>query len=652
MSLTLLQALNGHMQGANTQALNAYTQLLGAPLAWLGLGVLAWQQGEKARAWGYLERGWGLDHTLSPWPSEWVGQWPHAFARDWLEAHLDWLQVQPSEVGWTRVPSDLATWPWLEDLLCLGQQLQQMGFSTAAQQCYARLRQDPLYCGAAELALGHLFLPTDTPRAIAHYQRALEHVSDPADIHFHLARIYHSLGQPADANLHYQGALSQPNPLWALHQQLYLPPVMPEMAPLTQLHTQLAEVLEQWDTPILLTEHLDSVARFHLETLFDLNYQTEADRPLKEAYARCFTVPDWEPPVRARGARLRVGVLVTPGHEGIFLVGSEGLIQQLSHIDWVMIGFPDSLRGLRQHLGTAARYLPISAPLLQAIDVIRAADLDLLYFWECGTDPINYFLGHFRLAPVQFTSWGTAATTGLTTMDYFLTTALAEGPAAQAGYTETLLFSPVLHVWYPRQELLPSALTRPDFGFEPQQHIYLCPHNLLKLHPSFDPYLGELARRDPQARVVLVGSRFSAWTEAVRQRLLRHFDQAEQLQILPRMNPADFLALLRAADVALDTPVYGAGKLAFECAAMGVPMVTHPGRWLRSRLGLACAEAMEVKDMVADSWEAYLDKARHWAEDREARAAVEHKLKASSDRLFERPEALQAFAALIEQMAL
>lgn len=652
MSASLLQALEFHQRGANTQALSAYMQLLGTPLAWLGLGVLAWQQGEKERAWQYLERGWGLDFTLSPWPSEEIGQWPHAFSRVWLEAHLDWLQAHPTEVGWTRVVSQLPAWPWLEDLLFLGQHLQQLGLVTAAEQCYRRLCQESLYRGEADLALGHLFLPTDTFRAIDHYQRALAQIAEPAGVHFHLARIYHSLGQKADAHLHYQEALHQPNPLWELHQHLHLPPVMPERAPLEQLHAQLAQVLEQWDTPLVLSEHLDSVARFHLETLFDLNYQTEADRPLKEAYARCFTVPDWEPPVRARGARLRVGVLVTPGHEGIFLVGSEGLIHQLTHIDWVIIGFPESLRGLRQHLGTAARYLSISAPLAQAIATIRAADLDMLYFWECGTDPINYFLGHFRLAPVQFTSWGTAATTGLTTMDYFLTTALAEEPAAQAGYTEKLLFSPVLHVWYPRQELSPSALTRTDFGFGPQQHIYLCPHNLLKLHPSFDAYLGELARRDPQACVVLVGSRFSVWTETVQQRLLRHFDRPEQLRILPRMNPPDFLALLRAADVALDTPVYGAGKLAFECAAMGVPMVSHPGRWLRSRLGLACAEAMGVTDTVATSWEDYLDKARYWAEDTAARMAVGDKLKASSARLFERPEALQAFAALIEQMAL
>jgi hypothetical protein len=372
----------------------------------------------------------------------------------------------------------------------LGQNLQQSGHLTAADQCYQRLRQDPPHRGEAELALGHLWLPSDVGRALQHYRAALNQVTDPNALHFHLARIHHSLGQPEAAQQHYQSALCTPNRLWELQQSLYLPPVMPSQPRLQELHNQLAQTLAQWENPILLSEHLDSVSRFHLETLFDLNYQTEADRPLKEAYARCFTVPEWQPPARPRRTRLRVGVLVTPGHEGIFLVGSEGLIRQLTHIEWVLIGFPHSLKGLAQHLGSAACYLPISAPLLAAVEDIRQADLDMLYFWECGTDPINYFLGHFRLAPIQFTSWGTAATTGLTSMDYFLSTALAESPQAQAGYTEKLLLSDTLHVWYPRAELAPSTLGRADFGFGTQEHIYLCPHNLLKLHPDFDPYLG------------------------------------------------------------------------------------------------------------------------------------------------------------------
>jgi len=151
--------------------------------------------------------------------------------------------------------------------------------------------------------------------------------------------------------------------------------------------------------------------------------------------------------------------------------------------------------------------------------------------------------------------------------------------------------------------------------------------------------------------VVLVGSRFPAWTEAVRQRLLPHFARPEQLSILERVSPGDFLALLQAANVALDTPVYGAGKLAFECAAMGVPMVSYPGRWLRSRLGLACAQAMELPTAITHSWEDYLNTALTWAQDPTLRTEFSQKLRAASARLFERPEALTAFADLLEQMA-
>ena len=38
--------------------------------------------------------------------------------------------------------------------------------------------------------------------------------------------------------------------------------------------------------------------------------------------------------------------------------------------------------------------------------------------------PITYFLAYARLAPIQITSWGQTETTGIDTIDYFLSSAL------------------------------------------------------------------------------------------------------------------------------------------------------------------------------------------------------------------------------------
>ena len=51
-------------------------------------------------------------------------------------------------------------------------------------------------------------------------------------------------------------------------------------------------------------------------------------------------------------------------------------------------------------------------------------------------DPIALKLGCLKLAPIQMTSWGHPDTSGLPTIDYFLSSELMEPENAQENYTE------------------------------------------------------------------------------------------------------------------------------------------------------------------------------------------------------------------------
>ena len=62
----------------------------------------------------------------------------------------------------------------------------------------------------------------------------------------------------------------------------------------------------------------------------------------------------------------------------------------------------------------------------QIIETLRQEEFSILYYWEVATDSLNYFLPFMRLAPVQCTSWGIQVTTGIPTMDYYLSSALVE----------------------------------------------------------------------------------------------------------------------------------------------------------------------------------------------------------------------------------
>ena len=58
---------------------------------------------------------------------------------------------------------------------------------------------------------------------------------------------------------------------------------------------------------------------------------------------------------------------------------------------------------------------------------IENENLDIIFYPDIGMSPVTYFLAFSRLAPVQITTWGHTETTGIDTIDYFLSTNLFEG---------------------------------------------------------------------------------------------------------------------------------------------------------------------------------------------------------------------------------
>jgi protein O-GlcNAc transferase len=72
-----------------------------------------------------------------------------------------------------------------------------------------------------------------------------------------------------------------------------------------------------------------------------------------------------------------------------------------------------------------------------AREEIKAAKLDILIYPELGMDKTTFFLAFHRLAPVQAVWWGNADTSGIPTIDYFLSSEY-EHANCQEHYTENV----------------------------------------------------------------------------------------------------------------------------------------------------------------------------------------------------------------------
>lgn len=280
---------------------------------------------------------------------------------------------------------------------------------------------------------------------------------------------------------------------------------------------------------------------------------------------------------------------------------------------------------------------------------IRAARLDVLVHLDVGMHPWSQLLSALRLAPRQLVTWGHPITTGLDTIDAFVSGAAMEPAAAQAQYSERLALLPNLGIDYDRPAT-PGDYTVPlrdgIAGF------FFCPQSAHKLHPGHDAAFAAICARAPDHALVLVPHPKAHVRDALARRMSKAFrahglDPARQLVVLPALAYADFLAVARASTLLLDSFDWSGCNTSLEALAFGTPLVTLPGDTMRSRHSAAILGLLELPELVARDPGDYVQIASGIASDPQRRAALAATITQRNAALFRDAAALPALAELL-----
>ncbi|MGA2259744.1 MAG: tetratricopeptide repeat protein, partial [Thermoguttaceae bacterium] len=464
--------------------------------------------------------------------------------------------------------------------------------------------------------------------AIDAHRKAVAIRPGEAGVHLHLGAVYQNLNRADEAREQFGIAsrLSPENPLLRARSIATCQPVFGDAAAIEAYDEELTHKLGALcpSAPISLDRNeLLVVGTF---PGFVFSYHGRNQRLLKEQFAGMYEAYFRDLP-RATGSgnrdRLRVGILVTRWHERMFLRSMRGIIENLdrNRVEPVVLCSRGVLKTLEESIHhPGLRFAPFGDSLMEAGRQIRATACDVIYYWEIGSDAMNYFLPFARLAPVQCTGWGSTITSGVPAVDYFLSSELIERPGSEGQYSERLWKSRTLFRY---QERLPStaAATPADFGLPEDRHLYVCFQNPLKLHPDFDPLLAGVLEADPLALVVLLGDRNGHIVRLLKERLARR-------------NVAPLAQGATADD-------YGAGSSCYDLFSYNLPVVTLPGELIVGRVTQACYRKMGVDDLVVHSAEEYVRKAVQVATDREYRYHVTERIAGASDVLFNDLEAVR-----------
>ena len=344
------------------------------------------------------------------------------------------------------------------------------------------------------------------------------------------------------------------------------------------------------------------------------------------------------------GRRLRIGFVSTYFHAHSVGRTTFGLIRDLPrdrfevHVFAIAPEADDLAEAIRK---SADRYVPLPLDLSRMRDTIDSAALDIVFFADIGMHPFTYFLAFWRLAPIQMATWGHSVTSGIDTIDYYVSADAIEAAGSEQYYTEKLVRLPGYFMpRYRRPALDAPRASRGQLGLPDGKHLYYCPQNLFKLHPDFDAAIGGILERDPEGELVLL----EFVRAGVAEQLLRRFELklgalASRIRFVPRSEHRKFLQYVAAADVVLDPFHFGGCNSSCDALSLGVPVVTLPGSQLPGRFTLGLYQEIDLDSCIARSVDEYVEIALRLGRDAEYRRSVSERISARCARLFDRPDA-------------
>ena len=364
------------------------------------------------------------------------------------------------------------------------------------------------------------------------------------------------------------------------------------------------------------------------------------------------TAPHLHQPVQRDGP-IRLGIFSTYLRDHTIGCLFSGLIEQLDprRFRRVLIFSEADLDERAVALAEAAGDEVVLVP--RRLSVVRqkvaSQRLDVLWYPDLGMDSLTMLLAHARLAHAQVTTWGHPNSSGIPTVDAFVSLDALEPDRENPPYTERLLCQSAPNIFY-RPTRLRQRPTRAQAGLPVAGNLYGCPQTLFKMHPDFDQVLCGILKRDPRAVLVLHQGRTRVWRELFVARLEAiHPGASKRIHSLTGMPRTQYIHMLAALDVMLDPFPFGGGNTTLEALAVETPVVTLPPRLARGRLAAAFCQRLGWLDGIAVDAEDYVARAVRLATDAQARQAAISAIRAGDHRLFENLDGVRQFEDLLER---
>jgi protein O-GlcNAc transferase len=230
--------------------------------------------------------------------------------------------------------------------------------------------------------------------------------------------------------------------------------------------------------------------------------------------------------------------------------------------------------------------------------------IDILFYPEIGMNAMTFRLATMRLAAKQITSWGHPETSGLPTIDYYISADLLETSNSEYYYSEKLIKLPNIGSYYYPISVEYNYNNLINIKNNLRELNILCLGVPNKFNPKYDYIYFEIIKNNANANFIFLKDqnnkhealmvRFNNLADSYNIKLQNNFTFIDS-----NLSRQDFSALMKNSTLLLDTIGFSGFNTAMQAVACGLPIVTLPNHFMRSRNASAILRLLDCTELIA-----------------------------------------------------
>jgi predicted O-linked N-acetylglucosamine transferase (SPINDLY family) len=255
-----------------------------------------------------------------------------------------------------------------------------------------------------------------------------------------------------------------------------------------------------------------------------------------------------------------------------------------------------------------AKHIKLPINLTKIKELLTNLKLDYLVYCEIGMCPLTYYVAHMKLAKKQYVTWGHSDTSGIDTIDCFISSKYyeLEYEKSQENYSEKLILLNSLCTYYinPAEKYkMHKFKNRNHYGFTNEYKIFFCAQSAFKLNIIFIDYLIEIMEKNPTAILIFSKNEFVD----KHLELLENKNISFRIHYYPNQSHYDYMNLIYISDIVLDPFPFGGCNSSLESFSLNKPIVTQASNMINGRFTSGFYKKMQMDDMINNSRIEYIN---------------------------------------------